>query len=72
MSAEQHFAITSPHEHLVTAREALEPLYQRFEVQTDRTLLAAAIDAGWSADDSAKALAVLRLEDALAVLRDTH
>lgn len=54
--------------HVVTAREALEPLYERLELQTDRTLLSAAVAAGWSAEEANKALATLRLKDAMATL----
>jgi regulatory protein YycI of two-component signal transduction system YycFG len=61
--------ITPPDDHLVTAREALEPLYEKLELQTDSTLLAAAVDAGWSPQEATQALAALRLSDAMATLR---
>lgn len=61
-------SITPPDEHVVTAREALEPLYEKLEMHTDTALLAAAMDAGWSPEEATKALAALRLNDALAIL----
>lgn len=39
-------SIAPPDDHLVTAYEALEPLYERLELENDRALLAAAVDAG--------------------------
>lgn len=60
--------ITPPDEHLVTAREALEPLYEKLELQTDTALLAAAVEAGWPPEEATKALAALRLQDALSIL----
>ena len=60
--------ITPPGGHIVTAREALEPLYERLELKTDKTVLAAAVEAGWSPEEASKALAALRLNDALSVL----
>lgn len=62
---------TPPDEHVVTAREAIEPLYDRLEIETDKAVLAAAVRAGWSSEDAAKALASLRLHDALSVLGRT-
>ncbi|GGD71465.1 hypothetical protein CO662_23775 [Rhizobium anhuiense] len=60
--------ITPPDEHLVTAREALEPLYERLELHTEVTLLSAAMGAGWPVDEATRALAALRLQDALNIL----
>ncbi|TAU30551.1 hypothetical protein ELI20_05530 [Rhizobium ruizarguesonis] len=60
--------ITPPDERVVTAREALEPLYERLELHTDATLLSAAMEAGWPADEATKAVAALRLHDALNIL----
>jgi hypothetical protein len=54
--------------HVVTVREAIEPLYERLELQTESMVLAAAIRAGWPAEEATKALAALRLQDALATL----
>ncbi|NLS00865.1 hypothetical protein HGP17_28885 [Rhizobium sp. P38BS-XIX] len=65
-------SITPPDEHVVTAREALEPLYEKLELQTDAALLAAAVEAGWPPEEATKALAALRLQDALSILGRTH
>ena len=67
MPAASAMPITPPDDHLLTAREAIEPLYERLELDTDRTVLAA-VEAGWSPDEASKALAALRLHDALATL----
>lgn len=63
--------ITPSDAHVVTAREAIEPLYEKLELQTESLVLAAALEAGWSSDEATKALAVLRLQDALSTLRRT-
>ena len=63
--------VTPPGDHVVTAREAIEPLYDRSEIETDKAVLAAAVRAGWSSEDATKALASLRLQDALSVLGRT-
>ncbi|MEH7872351.1 hypothetical protein V7795_35530 [Rhizobium laguerreae] len=48
--------IMPPDEH-ITAREALDPLYERLALHTDATLLSAAIEAGWPANEATKAVA---------------
>ncbi|MBB4294071.1 hypothetical protein GGE16_006168 [Rhizobium leguminosarum] len=63
--------ITPPDQHLVTAREAIEPLYEKLELQTESLVLAAALEAGWPPDEATKALAALRLQDALSTLGRT-
>ncbi|MBY3082439.1 hypothetical protein [Rhizobium laguerreae] len=63
--------IMPPDEH-ITAREALEPLYERLALHTDATLLSAAIEAGWPANEATKAVAALRLQDALNILRQVN
>ncbi|MBY3515575.1 hypothetical protein HFN76_25630 [Rhizobium laguerreae] len=79
--------IMPPDEH-ITAREALEPLYERLALHTDATLLSAAIEAGWPANEATrqrgneatrqrgneatKAVAALRLQDALTILRQVN
>ncbi|MDE1997200.1 MAG: hypothetical protein KGI75_32170 [Rhizobiaceae bacterium] len=72
MSTVSATPITSPDEHVVTAREAIEPLYEKLELQMESKVLAAAVEAGWSPDEATKALAALRLQDALATLGRTH
>ena len=60
--------VIPPDQHVVTAREALEPLYEKLELQTESLLLSAALEAGWSPDEATEALAALRLQDALSIL----
>ena len=69
MSVAKLAPVTPPHHHVLTAREALEPLYEAMELETDRALLSAAVQAGWSPEEAAAALAALRLSDALAALK---
>ena len=71
MANEAENAITPPDDHVVTAREAIEALYNRLELQTDKTVLAAAVKAGWSSQEASEALASLRLQDARAALGRT-
>ncbi|MGO6819186.1 hypothetical protein [Rhizobium leguminosarum] len=60
--------ITPRDERVVTAHEALEPLYERLALHTESTLLSAAMAAGWPAEEATRALAALRLQDALSIL----
>jgi regulatory protein YycI of two-component signal transduction system YycFG len=60
--------ITPADDHVVTAREAIEPLYEQLEMETDSKVIAAAVEAGWTSTEATKALAALRLHDALATL----
>ncbi len=55
--------IPTPAEHVVTAREALEPLYLRLEQEAEMKMLAAALRAGWSADEAMSAIEDLRREE---------
>jgi hypothetical protein len=55
--------IPTPAEHVVTAREALEPLYLRLEQEAEMKLLAAAMRAGWTADEAMSAIDDLRREE---------
>lgn len=53
-----------PHdEHVVTAREALEGLYLKLEQEAEVRLIAAALRAGWSAEEALDAIDQLRQED---------
>ena len=61
-------AVTPRDEHILTAREALEPLYETLERRTDETLMEAAVDAGWSPDEAVTAIGLLRLDDARSVI----
>lgn len=62
-SAVQDLPVTPPHHHVVTAREALEPLYIRLEIEAEARLIKAAVDAGWSANEVVEALESLRREN---------
>ncbi|MFP5078106.1 hypothetical protein ACLE20_12425 [Rhizobium sp. YIM 134829] len=61
-SAAGQLPVTPPHHHVVTAREALEPLYLRLALEAEARLIKAGVEAGWSADDVVDALDALRRE----------
>jgi len=61
--------VTPSSGHFVTAREAIEPLYEMLQLKTDSLVLASALAAGWTLEEASRALAELRLQDALASLR---
>ena len=50
-------------EHVVTAKEALEGLYLRLEMEAEVRLVAAALRAGWTADEALDAIDQLRADD---------
>ena len=52
--------LTPPDEHILTAREALEPLFLKLEAEVDLKLIDAALDAGWNPDEVLQALDALR------------
>jgi hypothetical protein len=51
--------------HVISARQELEPLYEKLQMQTKTKLLEVAIEAGWSPIEAAKAVAALKHHDAL-------
>ncbi|RDJ06830.1 hypothetical protein B5K06_22865 [Rhizobium grahamii] len=55
--------VASNEEHIVTAKEALEGLYFSLELETEARLVAAAVRAGWSAEEAIDAIDRLRAED---------
>lgn len=55
--------VTPPDEHVVTAREALESLYLRLEQDAEVRMVAAALRAGWSAEEALDAIDDLRKDD---------
>jgi chromosome segregation and condensation protein ScpB len=55
--------VAAPDDHVVTAKEALESLYLRLEQEVDVRMLAAALRAGWSADEALDAIDELRKDD---------
>jgi len=52
--------LAQPDEHILTAREALEPLFLKLEAEVDLKLIDAALDAGWDPDEVLEALDALR------------
>ncbi|SEI22760.1 hypothetical protein SAMN05216228_11251 [Rhizobium tibeticum] len=56
--------ITSQRDHVVTAREALEGLYLKLEQEVEVRLVAAALRAGWSAEEALDAIDQLRADAA--------
>ncbi|APO72382.1 hypothetical protein IE4872_PD01865 (plasmid) [Rhizobium gallicum] len=56
-------AIPLHDEHVVTAREALEGLYLKLQQEAEVRLVAAALRAGWSAEEAIDAIDDLRKED---------
>ncbi|MBB3595815.1 hypothetical protein FHX08_006232 [Rhizobium sp. BK529] len=64
MSTTIRTADVVPHDdHVVTAKEALEGLYLRLEMEKEVRLVAAALRAGWSADEALDAIDQLRADD---------
>lgn len=55
--------IVSHDDHVVTAKEALERLYLKLEQELEMRLVAAALRAGWSAEEALDAIDQLRKED---------
>jgi hypothetical protein len=53
-------SITPPNEHVVTVQEALEPLFLALEEEAELKMVAAALKAGWSAEDAINAIDELR------------
>lgn len=60
---ERIFHVVPHDEHVVTAREALEGLYLKLEQEAEVRLIAAALRAGWSAEEALDAIDHLRQED---------
>ncbi|APO74472.1 hypothetical protein AM571_CH01648 [Rhizobium etli 8C-3] len=58
--------IASPREHILTVQEALEPLFLALEQEVEVKIIAAAIRAGWSAEDAVTAIDELRRNELVA------
>ncbi|NHT76489.1 hypothetical protein C8J35_101747 [Rhizobium sp. PP-F2F-G38] len=54
-------AVAEPN--VVTAQEALEPLFVKLEVEADARLIRAAVSAGWTAEEAVAAIDDLRRQD---------
>jgi hypothetical protein len=55
-----HQSIAPPKDHILTAQEALEPLFLQIEAEAELRMVAAALQAGWSAEDAVSAIDQLR------------
>jgi hypothetical protein len=58
--------IASPREHILTVQEALEPLFLALEQEVEVKMIAAAVRAGWSAEDAVAAIDELRRNELIA------
>jgi len=54
-------AVAEPN--VVTAQEALEPLFVALEVEADARLIRAAVRSGWTAEEAVAAIDDLRRQD---------
>lgn len=63
-------SVTPPNDHILTAQEALEPLFLKIEEEAEVRMIAAAIRAGWSAEDAVAAIDELRRNEL--VPRSSH
>ena len=52
--------VAPPHDHVLTVQEALEPLFLALEQEVEVKMVAAALRAGWSAEDAVAAIDELR------------
>jgi hypothetical protein len=58
-------SIAPPNDHILTAQEALEPLFLQIEAEAEVRMIAAAIRAGWSAEAAVVAIDELRRNELL-------
>ena len=58
-------SVPSPEEHTLTVQEALEPLFLALEEEAEVKMIAAALKAGWSAEDAVTAIDELRRTELL-------
>jgi hypothetical protein len=57
--------VASPREHILTVQEALEPLFLALEQEVEVKMVAAAVRAGWTAEDAVAAIDELRRHELL-------
>lgn len=62
-------SVTSPKEHILTVREALEPLFLALEEEAEVKMIAAAVKAGWSLEEAVAAVDELRRTELLPISR---
>ncbi|MCK8782623.1 hypothetical protein M0654_21885 [Rhizobium sp. NTR19] len=58
-------SVPSPEEHILTAQEALEPLFLALEEEAEVKMIAAAVKAGWRVEDAVSAIDELRRTELL-------
>jgi len=58
-------SVPSPEENVLTVQEALEPLFLALEEEAEVRMIAAALKAGWTAEEAVTAIDVLRMNELL-------
>jgi hypothetical protein len=61
--------LISPQEHVVTVREAIEPLFLALEEEAEVKMIAAAVKAGWPLEEAVAAVDELRRTELLPISR---
>ncbi|TCL67145.1 hypothetical protein EV286_11046 [Rhizobium sp. BK251] len=62
-------SVAPAHDHVLTAQEALEPLFLALEEEVEVKMIAAAVKAGWSLEDAVEAIDELRRSE---LVGDAH
>ena len=58
-------SVPSPEENVLTVQEALEPLFLALEQEAEVRMIAAALKAGWTAEEAVTAIDELRMNELL-------
>jgi hypothetical protein len=58
-------SVPSPEENVLTVQEALEPLFLALEEEAEVRMIAAALKAGWTAEEAVTAIDELRMNELL-------
>lgn len=58
-------SVPSPEENVLTVQEALEPLFLALEEEAEVKMIAAALKAGWTAEEAVTAIDELRMNELL-------
>jgi hypothetical protein len=69
MSNAARQALASPEDHVLTAQEALEPLFLALEEEAEMKMIAAAVQAGWPMAEAVAAIDELRRNELLPLSR---
>jgi hypothetical protein len=72
VTIEQNVEVLPADFHVVTAQEAIEPLFRSLELEAEAKLVSAARAAGWSPEEAIDAIDELRRKDILSALADGH